>query len=193
MRGDRMTQQHDPKPDARLRQSLAELSPSTDTSPAHDDAVLASARAVADEIAAGDARRPQARRSLEWARPLGLAAAVAIAIVGLSWILPGVDRSGNDQLRGVEASGVVPQPGAVIDTAPTELRWSAQPGAHQYRVTLRDASAAVVWQSAETTEPHVRMDSANLQAGSTYFWTVSVAGAAAPSELGPFMFQIVDR
>ena len=66
-------------------------------------------------------------------------------------------------------------------------------GARQYRVTLRDASAAVVWQSAESAEPHVPMDSASLHAGSTYFWTVSIAGAAAPSELGPFMFQIADR
>ena len=193
MRGDRMTQEHDPKPDARLRQSLAELSPSTDTSAAHDDAVLSRARAVADEIAAGDARGPQARRSLEWARPLGLAAAVAIAIIGLSWILPGVERGDSDQLRGVEAGAVVPQPGAVIDTAPAELRWSAQPGARQYRVTLRDASAAVVWQSSESAVPHEPMDSASLHAGSTYFWTVSIAGAAAPSELGPFMFQIADR
>jgi hypothetical protein len=177
---------HDAKSDdARLRKALADMN--SDTSATHDNAVLAKAREVADEIASG-ARRP---RAFNWARPIGLAAAVVIAIVGLSWILPGIDRGQDDALRGSGDGPVAPQPGVVVAAAPAELRWSAQPGATHYRVTLRNASAAVVWESGATTEPHVQLDAtAELPRGSAYFWTVRVYGAAASSELGPFMFQI---
>ena len=176
--------------DARLRQALAEMN--SDTSALHDDAVLARARAVASEIAA-DAAAPEAkaRRSLDWTRPLGLAAAVAIAVVGLSWILPGTHRD-SEQLRGADsAAAVFPEPGVVLEHAPAELRWAAQPGAREYRVTLRDATATVVWESAGTANPRVDLGS-ELRPGGTYFWTVSVDGTAAAGELGPFMFRIAD-
>ena len=162
----------------------------TDPSAHHDDAVLARARAAADEIASGRRSAPKARAP-DWALPLGLAAAVAIAVIGLSWVLPGSD-GGGDELRGTSAAATVfPEPGAALAAAPTELRWSAQPGARQYRVTLRDASAAIVWQSAATRDPRVELGAPPpLQAGGTYFWAVSVEGAVAADELGPFMFQI---
>jgi hypothetical protein len=181
-------QDHDSQADARLRQTLGEMD--TDTSAAHDGTVLARARVVADGIAAG-ARREKPRRSLDWARPLGLAAAVAIAIIGLSWVLPGIEPQPIEQLRGAKPGEVFPQAGVLMAQGPTEFRWSAQAGATQYQVTLRDASAEVVWRSAGTKDPQVQLDpTANLQKGGTYFWTVRVEGAGAPRELGPFMFQI---
>jgi hypothetical protein len=174
--------------EARLRQALADMN--SDPSSAHDDAVLTRARAVADEISA--ARGAARGRSPDWTRTLGLAAAVAVAVIGLSWLLPGGDRNASDSLRGAADAAVYPEPGASVASAPAELRWSAQPGAQHYRVTLRDASAAVVWQSAETAHPRVELGPApELTAGGTYFWTVSVAGAAA-GELGPFMFRIAE-
>ena len=184
-----MAQDDDSQADARLRKTLGEMK--TDTSAAHDSAVLARARAVAGEIAAGGAREAKPRRSLDWARPLGLAAGVAIAIIGLSWVLPGTERHETDQLRGAQPGEVFPQAGGLMAQAPTEFRWSAQAGATQYQVTLRDASAAVVWQSGGIANPRVSLDAAaNLQNGSTYFWTVRVEGVGAVRELGPFMFQI---
>lgn len=182
-------QDHDSQADARLRQTLGEMD--TDTSAAHDGTVLARARVVADGIAAGARREAKPRRSLDWARPLGLAAAVAIAIIGLSWVLPGIERQPSEQLRGAKPGEVFPQAGVLMAQGPTEFRWSAQAGATQYQVTLRDASAEVVWRSAGTKDPQVQLDpTANLQKGGTYFWTVRVEGAGEPRELGPFMFQI---
>jgi hypothetical protein len=181
-------QDHDSPADARLRKTLGDMT--IDTSPAHDEIVLARARAAADEIATG-VNQVAKRHSFDWARPLGLAAAVAIAIIGLSWVLPETDRQEPDRLRGAEQGAVFPQTGGVVAQAPAELRWSALAGATQYQVTLRDASATVVWQSAATTQPQVQLDPpAGLQAGATYFWTVRVEGTGAPRELGPFMFEI---
>jgi hypothetical protein len=157
------------------------------TSRAHDDAVLAAARASAD------GPRPQARGGrLRRFIPFGLAAAFALIAVGLLQRQPQPD---DDTLRSTAAGLeqlVTPVNGATLTSIPAELRWPAQNGASNYRVTLRDSSATVIWRSATLPEPRVAFDAATRErlTPQVYYWSVDAEGAAPTRKLGPFWFRL---
>ena len=175
------TPQPVPDPDDDIRRGLIE--PGVSTSAAHDESVLARAQVAAGEISA---RRPRSRRPV-WLLPAA-AALAAVLLVPLFVGEPG------DALRGPQ-DVVTPAHNAQLAAAPAHFEWPFVPGATAYEVVLRDAGAAEVWRSGETTAQRVATDEVRgLTAdGGTFLWTVEVTVPGGTTELGPYQFTIAEQ
>jgi hypothetical protein len=150
----------------------------TRTSRAHDDAVLAAARGIAHG-------RPRRLRRIA---PYAIAASVVLGVTVFLY-QPVEDDTLRSSNQGLERL-VTPASGSTLVSAPAELRWPAQSGASSYRVTLRDAAANVVWNSAAVTEPRVLLRTPTPLTPQTYYWSVEVEGAADSRSLGSFWFRL---
>jgi len=113
--------------------------------------------------------------------PLAAAAAVVIAI------LPGLGLfDGQRVTRGGDPS-VQPVSGAMLSTAPSELRWQTPAGV-TCRVVLRDASANLLLRSGSVQAGQLSLDNAvqqRLQAGE-FLWTAECGDRV----LGPYAFSV---
>lgn len=185
-----MNERNDMETDETDRDLLDELKRSQrGSSRAHDDAVLATAKATAEDIAGRDDSRSQtttARRHT-WLMP----AAAALAAVML---VPMLIDNNDDTLRNPVAT-VAPAQSATLAGAPARFRWPAVPGADRYIVILRDAGASEVWRSATVLTPELSPDSSAmnmLAAGGTFIWTVEAQTPGATTELGPFQFTVAE-
>lgn len=165
--------------DSDVHARLQSLGPAT--SAAHDAAIRERAR-----LAFGP-NQPAAAR---W--PLALAATVLLAVpaawIGLNAI---TTAPSNDVVRSATV-GITPAMGAVLGAPPEELRWSAVPGARDYRVVLMDHEARTLWTSDPTSSARVRLpaDLTESLRGQTLIWRVELTGPAQPAPLGPFDFTV---
>jgi hypothetical protein len=135
---------------------------------------------VAAELQTPAVSRPRPRPGAwPW---LGAGAAAVLALVLIApWRSP-VPEPTRGELVAIE-----PAPNAVLDAAPTQLRWQAIANV-PCRVTLRSEAAEVVVQSASVIDGRYVLDEATRArlAPGGYLWTVD-CGA---NRLGPFGFAV---
>ena len=136
-------------------------------------------------------RQSPVRHAPQW-RWVTVAAAVLMA-VGLSWMLwrrPVVDSV----YRGVEPTiRVSPSSGAVLDRAPTELRWMAAELVESYQVVLYDFESTQIWESPRVREPVITLPRAvldRLQPGRRYYWRVVYWRGIERQPSALFQFQV---
>ncbi len=134
------------------------------------------------------------------ARAGWLAAAAAMAVLGIGVLFAVRSRPAIDTVRGGpdagRAAGVSPAAGSTLAGPPEVLRWPAQKGAESYRVKLFDRSGRAIWDSGPLTSPPARVPAAAraaLRAGESYFWSVEVARSAETLRLGPYAFALRPR
>jgi hypothetical protein len=153
------------------------------TSEAHDAAVLARAREMC-----APRRASRARVAL----PFALAAGVAlVAGMYVKYGTPIADDGRVRSAEAVDAAGIIPANGAMLEAPPLEFRWPEQADADSYRVVLRNAAGTPIWRSAPVELNYASIDAAlHDEAAHTYYWTVEVEGTGPARELGPFWFQV---
>lgn len=131
-------------------------------------------RVAAAELDLRAHRAPAARRF----RPMLAAAAVFLAVAGLTWWALRPAPPEPDALRGGPAGpapALQPDDGAALAAPPDALRWAPVPGASTYRAVLYDFESSVVWESPETpaTEVEIPPDVREAMApGSGWYWRV---------------------
>lgn len=149
----------------------------------HDRAIMTAARRVLDGTPARSAR-PQ------WAFPAALAATVLLA-VSLVW-MTGAQNDTDSHTRG-PAAQIAPPADAVLRSAPEVLAWTPVGGAASYRVTLRDASATVIWTSDAVEKPEIVLPRETQRLfgdGGEFIWSVDASVANESREFGPYRFRI---
>ncbi len=150
-----------------------------------EEAITAPARAEAPRPA--DVRRGTAAERGGFARfieslraaSFPVAATAAIAIMFLAQIpeprLTGPATRGSSPAGAVAIRVIAPEEGVSVEPTSAVLAWEAVPGAGTYRVTVTDATGAVVW-TAATTDSWVRVPALRLfTPGASYaFWVTAV-------------------
>lgn len=150
----------------------------------HDRVIMAAARRVLDG-------KPSRSTRPQWVFPAALAATVLLA-VPLVW-MTGAQNDTDPQTRG-PAAQIIPAPDAVLRSAPDVLAWTPVGGATSYRVTMRDASANVVWTSDAIEKPEILLTRETQRLfgdGGEFIWSVDASVANRPREFGPYRFRIV--
>lgn len=117
----------------------------------------------------------RARRRRQWYVPLGVAAAAALVL--FIWPRPadqGTVSPPNYRepvVTTTVAPLIVAPRGAT--SAPRSLVWTSVPHADRYRMTLFDATGAVLWES-QTSDTTATIPAAiGLQPGASYLWQVA--------------------
>ena len=149
-----------------------------------EEAITAPARATAPRPAAsrrGAAEMSAFARLVESLRGASfpIAAAAAVAIMVLVQIpeprLTGPATRGPSLADAVAIRIMAPEEGVIVEPTSAVLAWEVVPGAGTYRVTVSDATGAVVW-TAITADSWVRVPALRLfTPGASYaFWVTAV-------------------
>ena len=136
-----MTDANDPNfdspEDRTLRDRIKESAP--EPSAEHDSAVLAAAKAFAEETE----EEEQASRSVpRW--PMAAAAVLALG-VATALILPALEST--DPIVRGDSVGVVPSPGAKLTEAPDQFSLAERFAGLSCQITLRNGDGSTLWQS----------------------------------------------
>ena len=128
-----------------------------------------------------------ARRPVMMALAASVVAAISLSLVLSTGLVIDEPRPPGTYRSTVES--VVPADGAVVDEAPSELRWST--GVAAATVRLYDEAALVIFEVEAqdgiiVLPPAIRAD---LDVGASYFWTVE----RNDSLDGPYWFRIDQR
>ena len=138
------------------------------------EAHLADCDACRTELVAV-ARLPRARRRRHWYVPLGLAAAAALLVFVWPRSAEKVPMSPPNYREPVVTTTVAPliiaPRGAT--TAPRRLVWTSVPHADRYRMTLFDATGAVLWESQTSDTTATIPAMIGLRPGASYLWQVA--------------------
>lgn len=134
---------------------------------------LADCHACRTELVAV-ARLLRARRRRQWYVPLGVAAAAALVL--FIWPRSGEKTTVPPNYREpvvttTVAPLIVAPRGAT--TAPRRLVWTSVPHADRYRMTLFDATGAVLWESQTSDTTGAIPGTIALRPGASYFWQVA--------------------
>ena len=138
------------------------------------EAHLADCHACRSELVAVT-RLLRVRRRRQWYLPLGVAAAAALVL----FIWPRSAEKGTVSppnyrepvVTTTVAPLIVAPRGAT--TAPRRLVWTSVPHADRYRMTLFDATGAVLWESQTSDTTATIPATIGLQPGASYLWQVT--------------------
>ncbi len=178
---------------------------SPQTSSAHDDAVLAAARAAFSagagaETAADEQAQPTPQTKADvvpmpsrswW--PMALAATFALGIAVLLWPTQQAVPPTDLVVRGSAASE--PEMGAVLERPPAYFRWGNQRPPAQRRLVLRGEDARILfasdWQLLQNEVPVDGELLQRLEEGGNFYWSVE-SKASGADEFGPFQLTVLE-
>ena len=117
--------------------------------------------------------RPQRRR--QWYVPIGIAAAAALLLFVWPRAAQKAPMSPPNYREPVVTTTVAPLIVAPrgATTAPRRLVWTSVPHADRYRMTLFDATGAVLWESQTSDTTAAIPATIALRPGASYFWQVA--------------------
>ncbi len=123
-----------------------------------------------------------------------VAAASLVAGLGIAVTWRALRAPDGDALRSTASETEASPAGDVLlAAAPTELRWTAQPGASGYRVRLFDARGEPLWEEAFAGGVTAALPAevrSQVPPGNAFFWVVEVEGLVAETRLGPYWFRV---
>jgi hypothetical protein len=155
---------------------------------------------VARRGASGSAIVPTSpRRFAASPRMLAVAATIFLAL-GIGYLLdnrqPSIDVPAGREVAYRSAGITVIAPSGDLAAAPTQLEWTAVPGAMSYDVQVVEVDRAVLWRSS-TREPRVEVPaavSAQFVPGKTILWEVTARrDATVLAESGTQKFRVAVR